>query len=222
LLFGTAFRPPNAYELYYESPGSQDDNPDLDPERIRTLEAVYERYSQDRRWRAGASAYWNTIEDLIVLGTDPLDGELVHENVAEVRGLGLELELEHSLENGARFVLGHTWQRTEDVATHERLVNSPEHATVLRSEWPLFERAATLGLALHAMDQRRTLAGETGGFARLDATLTSRQLAPGLTLSFGVANVFDREYADPVGEELVQDALEQDGRTWRLALAWRP
>lgn len=222
LLFGTAFRPPNAYELYYESTGSQKANPDLDPESIRTLEAVHERYTPDRRWRTGVSAYWNRIEDLIVLRADPLDGELVHGNLSAARGLGLELELEHTLEGGARVVLAHAWQRTEDEATGERLVNSPEHLTTLRSDWPLFGGVVDLGLAAHAMDQRRTLAGETGGFARVDASLVSRRLGHGLTLSFGVQNLFDREYADPVGSELVQDALEQDGRTWRLALLWRP
>lgn len=222
LLLGTAFRPPNAYELYYDSDGSQKANPDLDPERIETIEGVHERYSSDRRWRGGLSAYWNRIEDLIVLGTDPLDGELVHENVSEARGLGLELELEHTLANGARLVVSHAWQRTEDEASGERLVNSPEHLTTLRSEWPLCQGGLQLGVAAHAMDHRRTLSGETGGFARVDLNLTTRELGRGFTLALGVANVFDRAYADPVGSELVQDALEQDGRTWRLALAWRP
>ena len=222
LLLGTAFRPPNAYELYYESAGSQKANPDLEPERIETLEGVHERYSADRRWRGGVSAYFNRIEDLIVLGTDPLDGELVHANVSEARGLGLELELEHTLAGGARLVVSHAWQRTEDVESGERLVNSPEHLTTLRSEWPLFDGAAELGLAAHAMDHRRTLAGETGGFARVDLQLATRTFARGFSCSLGLANVFDREYADPVGSELVQDALEQDGRTWRLTLAWRP
>jgi iron complex outermembrane receptor protein len=91
----------------------------------------------------------------------------------------------------------------------------------LRSEIPLFEGAFELGVAAHAMDHRRTLTGETGGFARLDLNLATREFGRGFTLSLGVANVFDRAYADPVGSELVQDALLQDGRTWRLALAWR-
>lgn len=220
LLFGTAFRPPNAYELYYEAPGSQKASPGLEPETITSLEAVHERYSGDHRWRGGVSAYWNRIEDLIVLGVDPLDGLLVHENVGAATGLGLELELEHRLDSGASFVLSHAWQRSEDDETGERLVNSPEHLTTLRSEWPLGE-TFTLGLAAHAMDQRRTLAGETGGFARFDLNLAGH-LGHGLELGLLVSNLLDREYADPVGSELVQDALEQDGRALRLSLTWRP
>jgi len=222
LLFGTAFRPPNAYELHYETPGSQKANTELEPETIRSLEAVHERYSGDRRWRGGVSAYWSRIEDLIVLGVDPLDDLLVHENVGEVTGFGLELEAEHRLDSGASFVLSHAWQRTEDEETGERLVNSPEHLTTLRSEWPLLDDALELGLSAHAMDQRRTLAGETAGFVRFDLALASRRLGHGLEAEFLVANLFDAEYADPVGSELVQDSIEQDGRTLRLTLIWRP
>jgi len=221
LLFGSAFRPPNAYELNYEAPGSQKASPGLEPETIRSLEAVHERYSADHRWRGGVSAYWNRIEDLIVLAEDPLDGLLVHENVGAVTGLGLELELEHRLASGASFVLSHAWQRSEDDETGERLVNSPENLTTLRGEWPLVAETLTVGLAVHAMDRRRTLAGETGGFARFDLNLAGH-LRHGLELGLLVGNLFDREYADPVGSELVQDALEQDGRTLRLSLTWRP
>lgn len=222
LLFGTAFRPPNAYELYYESPGSQKANTGLEPETIRSLEAVHERYSADRRWRGGVSAYWNRIEDLIVLGVDPLDDLLVHENVGEVTGFGLELEAEHRLDSGASFVLSHAWQRTEDEETGERLVNSPEHLTTLRSAWTFLDGALELGLSAHAMDHRRTLAGESAGFVRFDLALASRRLGHGLEAELLVANLLDEEYSDPVGSELVQDALEQDGRALRLTLLWRP
>jgi len=222
LLLGSAFRPPNAYELSYEAPGSQKANPELEPETIVSVEGIHERYSADHRWRAGLSAYWNRIEDLIVLGVDADDGLFVHENVGTATGLGLELELEHRLNSGASLVLSHAWQRSEDEETGERLVNSPEHQTTLRTEWPLLDGGARLGLAAHALDRRRTLAGESAGFVRVDANLASRVLGHGLELELTATNLLDAQYADPVGSELVQDALEQDGRALRLTLTWRP
>jgi iron complex outermembrane receptor protein len=72
------------------------------------------------------------------------------------------------------------------------------------------------------IDKRRTLLGETDGYARVDVALSARELLPGLVASIAVENVLDVDYSDPVGAELVQDALLQDGRTFLLRLVWRP
>jgi iron complex outermembrane receptor protein len=40
LIYGTAFRAPNNFELYYQVPGQQAANPDLKPETITTYELV--------------------------------------------------------------------------------------------------------------------------------------------------------------------------------------
>ncbi|MSR62843.1 MAG: TonB-dependent receptor [Planctomycetes bacterium] len=222
LVYGSAFRPPNAYELYYEDGFSQKANSDLQPETIRTLEGIHERYFAARRWRLAVSAYYNSIQDLIVQGVDPGDGLLVYTNAADATGIGVELELEHRFASGGRAQASWAWQRTEDSATGERLVNSPEHVLQLQLAAPLIEERLELGLELRALAERRTLGGETGAFALLDATLSARELAPGLVCSLRVENLLDREYADPVGLELVQDALAQDGRTLLLRLEWRP
>jgi outer membrane receptor protein involved in Fe transport len=41
------------------------------------------------------------------------------------------------------------------------------------------------------------------------------------TVQAGVYNVFDREFADPVGAEFVQDAIPQDGRTAAVKVGFR-
>lgn len=222
LVYGSAFRPPNAYELYYDDGFSQKSNPDLAPETIETLEGIHERYFDRRTWRLATSVYANRIEDLITQGIDPGDGLLVFTNADEARGLGLELELEHRLENGTRMQASWAWQRTEDVATGERLANSPEHVVQIQLDSPLLEDRLRLGLELRGLDRRRASTGESAGFLLLDATLSSRELLPGLFLSVGVDNLLDREYADPVGPELVQNALAQDGRGVFLRVEWHP
>ena len=39
---------------------------------------------------------------------------------------------------------------------------------------------------------------------------------PGLELQGSVYNLFDERYADPAGPSFVQNAIEQDGRTFLL------
>ncbi len=62
LLYGEAFRAPNVYELYYNQVGSRG-NPDLDPETLRTTEAVFEQYLRGRL-RLTVAAFYTDIEDL--------------------------------------------------------------------------------------------------------------------------------------------------------------
>jgi outer membrane receptor for ferrienterochelin and colicins len=45
ILYGSAFRPPNVMELYYDAPDlGQNGNPGLGPEKIKTYELIFEQY----------------------------------------------------------------------------------------------------------------------------------------------------------------------------------
>jgi outer membrane receptor for ferrienterochelin and colicin len=62
-----------------------------------------------------------------------------------------------------------------------------------------------------------TLAGNvTGGFTVAHFTLSGRKLLPWLEVSASVYNLLDKSYADPGGEEHVQDTIPQDGRSFRV------
>jgi iron complex outermembrane receptor protein len=56
---------------------------------------------------------------------------------------------------------------------------------------------------------------------RTDLTLSSERLIPGAEVSAGIYNLFDRRYDDPVSDAHVQDAIEQDRRTFRVKLTVR-
>ncbi|WP_170942255.1 TonB-dependent receptor, partial [Noviherbaspirillum denitrificans] len=53
-----------------------------------------------------------------------------------------------------------------------------------------------------------------------NVTLSAMRLAPGLELSSSIYNLFDRRYADPGAAEHAQDAIVQNGRTYRIKLAY--
>lgn len=56
----------------------------------------------------------------------------------------------------------------------------------------------------------------TVGYTVANFTLSGRKLLPWLEVSASVYNLFDKAYADPGGQEHVQDTIPQDGRTFRL------
>src|SRR5574337_1125238 len=112
-VYGRAFRAPNAYELYYNDGTSQKASPDLNPEIIDTYEIIYEQYF-GKHLRGTIVGFYNSIDDLIALRTDPKDGLLVFDNIDEVRAKGIESELEAKWESGFEGRTSYTIQETVD------------------------------------------------------------------------------------------------------------
>jgi outer membrane receptor protein involved in Fe transport len=220
-LYGTAFRAPNVYELYYSTAGIQKGNPALMPEKIVTYEFVVE-HSLQPNFRLTANIYRNRISDNISQITDPADGMLVFVNAGQVDAQGAEFEAERLWNGGARLRASYAWQISRDKETGDELINSPRHLAKLNYSVPVWGDRLRTGLELQYTGSRKTLAGGTAnGHLLTNLTLLSENLARNLTLSATVNNLFDQRYSDPGGQEHVQDLIAQDGRSFRLKLGYR-
>lgn len=220
LLYGTAFRAPNNYEMFSASALAKI-NPDLKPEKITTYELVAEHEVQ-QNFRLTGSIYRNNISDLINQVLDPTDGLLVFQNIGRVKSQGVELEAERAWANEHRIRASYAWQITRNQLTNAELENSPHHLAKLNYSVPLSGEALRAGAELQFTGSRKTLAGNTtGGFVTANLTLLSQELAQGADISATVYNLFDRRYADPARPEHAQDAIQQDGRSFRLKLDYR-
>jgi iron complex outermembrane receptor protein len=222
LLYGSSFRTPNDYELYYSSPTSLPPiapNPDLKPEKIRTYEVVYEQYVGDAA-RMALSGYYYDITDLINQGPDGL-GNSMFVNLDEVKAKGIELELDNKWSNGIEGRISYTLQRAEDTVTGEPLTNSPAHLGKLNLVVPIVKDMAGAGIEEQYMSRRRSLGGDyAGSFFITNVTLFSQPVLDHLGMSVSVYNLFDKQYGDPVSADLVQSILLQDGRSCRLKLVY--
>ena len=226
LLYGTAFRAPNAYESFYAFPGQQIGNPALRPEKIKTWEAVVERYLPGN-WRLTATGYSYNVDGLIsqVPVADPATGGVLlqYQNLGNVNARGVEFEAEHSSSSGAKLRASFTAQTARD-DTGARLSNSPKHLAKLNYSIPLSGDKLRAGLELQYTGRRITTFGETGGFLLTNLTLLGEKLKPGLELSASIYNLFDRKYADPVAFDVgvpARDVIQQDGRSFRFKLTYR-
>ncbi len=221
LIYGSAFRAPNAVELYYKGGLDFKLNPNLKPETIRTYELVCEQLIGDNL-RATAVGFYNKIKDLITLTVDPSDNMFVYENIGGATAKGLEFELEGKWENGLSGRVSYTLQETKDKTTGERLTNSPEHLAKLNVTVPLLKDKILVGLEEQFMSKRKTLKGDYTNTSYLtNVTLFSRNLVKNMEASVSVYNLFDYHYGDPGSEEHRQDIIEQDGRTFRFKLTYR-
>jgi len=219
-VYGSAYRVPNVYERYYAPAPTNEANPSLAPERIRTLELVAEQ-GIGARARLSGTLYRYQMRDLIGLTTDPLNGALVYRNMNRAEARGLEMAGEWQGESvHARASV--SLQDARDEATGQILTNAPRRLAKLSFSVPLGVRALRAAFDAQFVGRRRTLAGnEIGGYTVANLTLAYGGLAKGADLSFSAYNLFDRGYSDPGSVEHLQDAIGQDGRTLRVKLTWR-
>ncbi|HPC96090.1 MAG TPA: TonB-dependent receptor [Sedimentisphaerales bacterium] len=222
LLYGRAFRAPNAYELYYHDGGYSQKAPlELDPETIDTYEIVLER-ALASNLNATLNGFYYVMDDLIGQYTDPDDGLLVFRNIEEVEARGVELALAGRWENGLGVRTSYSYVEAENKDTEETLVDSPRHLAKLNLIAPVVKDTLFAGLEIQYNGRSRTLAGEQADdFLLTNLALTYTSPSKRLEIAAGLYNLFDVDYSYPAFGEHRQDQIEQDGRTFRIRLLYR-
>lgn len=205
--WGQGFRAPSTNELY--APGFGGffaGNPDLRPERSRSLEAAL-------GWEGDAtgvelSAYRSRVTDLIAFAGPVFRAT----NINQARLEGLELEGRTAL--GIVGLRGHLgWQRAEDASTGAALLRRAPRKAALSLDLPVGE-AFRLGLDTTAAARRRDFDGPLGGYARVDLRAEAR-LGGGWVLRGRLENLLDRDYT-------LASGFATPDRSGLLELAWTP
>jgi iron complex outermembrane receptor protein len=221
LLYGEAFRAPNAYELFWFQDGFAKANPALKPETNRTSELVLEQ-ALGSTVSVGATAFYYRVRDLITQQTDPNDELLVYNNVDRIEAHGVELDAEGRLPYGVRSRASYTFQSSRNEQTSQVLTNSPAHVAQLRILTPLGRPGLFAGFESRYLSERRTLEGNWVSPAFVsNLTVYTHHPKTGLELSASVFNLFDNRYSDPASEEHRQDSIVQNGRTLRVTIAYQ-
>jgi len=218
VLYGSAFRSPNPYELYFQHGDStQKASESLESETIDTYEMILEQ-RLNNSLSLVASIYKNEIHDLITLDTDPADDLLVFINGGSATAVGTELELYGSWQDGWSGSLSYTYQDAED-NNGDWLVNSPHNMIKFNVIAPLMKTELSAGLEVQYQSKRKTIADdETSSFVVTNLTLFNQGSVGGLQVAISVYNLFDTTYSHPGSEEHRQDQLEQNGRSFWLKL----
>jgi outer membrane receptor for ferrienterochelin and colicins len=221
VLYGAAFRAPNAYELFWQQSGIGKANPALQPETNRTSEVVLERYL-GRHLRVTGTGFYYTVKGLITQQTDAVDSLLVYKNVEAIKAHGLELELDGNWPSGLEGRVSYAYQDSRNQTTRLPLTNSPGHVAHFNLITPLVARNVFAGFGVRYISERRTIAGDTVAPAFVPSiTVSSRRLGKGMELAASVHNLLGSKYRDPGSEEHRQDSIVQIGRTVRFKLTYK-
>ena len=230
LLYGTSFRAPSPYDLYYTDP-IQIPNPQLKPEKIQTYEAIIE-YQPERSLRLTAVGFHYHVKNLIQLkelpsqnaSTDPPNQNI---NIGSNKAWGAEFEVEKLWDYGSRLRASYTWVNAYDSSNNEKLINSPSNLFKLNFSTPLFENRLRAGFEAQYTDSRKTLDNaKISGYPLFNLTLTTgdklfKGYLEGFEVSGSIYNLFDRRYASVTSDEFIQRTIPQNGRNLRLVFSYR-
>jgi outer membrane receptor for ferrienterochelin and colicins len=221
LLYGTAFRAPEPFELAPDYGAFFDNNPNLKPETIGSLEGIVEQQFGPNFTLSG-SVFRNRINDLITIGTNPSDNQDEYFNSEKAVATGVEVELDARLTGDLQGRASYSYVNATQPVTQQTLANSPQQLGKLDLSIPVVKRRLFANLDAQYTSSAQTLAGNTlGGFSVLNFTSLGHTLGKPLDLSGSVYNVFNKKYFDPGRPEDPEDSIQQDGRNFRIKLTGR-
>jgi outer membrane cobalamin receptor len=210
--FGTGIRPPDAYEIAFT------DNPDLKPERSRSVEAGIDASLAALPVTLDGTFFHNAFDDLIVsVGTFGDASRYRTDNISNARAQGLELGGTWRPASGITLRVAYTWLDTEILAVDrarqapppfevgDPLIRRPRHQAsadllVSRGRVAGFVDVGGRGRTLDVDPSLGTFGGlfPSAGFVVANAGLTLR--VHRLVEVFGrVTNAFDRAYEEVLG-----------------------
>ena len=198
LLYGSAFRAPNLYEMYYAAPGTNTPNPSLRPEGCDTYEVVWERQWGDG-WSTSVDPYIWTMSHTLGDATLP-DNSIQIQNVGASRAYGIEGEIQKKWDNGARLRA----YGSLGLADHEgeTLTHSP--AWIIGAAWsiPVINARTFLSVDPQIVGPMKSdLDQYTNPSFITNVVLTSKDVVKGVDLQLGVYNLFSEFARLPRNDE---------------------
>lgn len=210
--YGTAFKAPSFNELYFPFFG----NPDLDPERSKSVELGVRDQVSWGRW--SLNAHHTDVDDLIAVACDPVTFICLPVNVGQARIRGLEAVVGTQLV-GWDVNAGLTLLDPKDRRSGPNRGNLlPRRAEEM---FNLDLNRATgpwrFGATLNAVGRRYDDLANTrrlGGYATVDAR-AEYALTKDVALGARIGNAFDKEYE-------TAKLFNQDGRNFFFTVRYQP
>ena len=211
---GTGIRPPSAFEIAFT------DNPGLEAERTRSVDAGVEQAFASGRVVMEATAFFNRYDNLIVsVGPSLRDASRFRtDNLANSRARGLEVTATGRTARGFEARATYTWLHTEILALDateaeapgpfsvgDALLRRPRHqgSVELSLTQPRFSVFTSIGTRSRTLDIDPSF-GSFGGFfdnpGYALVNLGGRiRVSAGIELTARVLNLLDRDYEEALG-----------------------
>lgn len=221
LLYATAFRAPTYAELYLTNNPAYVGNPELKPEKMKTLELSLGHTYQDHT--KGRLTYFNNRyqEKIGFIFSGP--GYRI-DNSGGANIQGLELEMQHRLTQGSELYANVSYQDAKDSVSNasladvaKRMANVGTNIAVISNVNVNANLRATGGMPRASGDARQAVAG----YGVMDVAVNVKKLAKGLDVRVVVHNLLDKKYVDAAMMGGVISDHPRAGRTFMLELGYK-
>ncbi len=219
MMYGQAFRAPTFAEQYNKNGPGWLGNPDVQPEKVKTVEVSLSADITDSI-SAGLTYFHNDISDLIGFSEPDANGTSTTANLHSVTSQGIELEMKAKFRRGSYLAANYTYQKPEDSDTGRELPDVPTHkgnimANIRLSKYFIwYTHLFFKGKTPRAEGDSRD---EVPGYELVNTTLTVRKFSEkldGLELKASVYNLFDKDYVDPAPPDTLPGDYPQPGRSF--------
>ena len=220
LLYGKAFRAPNAYERKWEDPlyGFKENSNGLSPENAYTSEFIWD-YKITNYLSSSASFYYYKINDLIDQIEDMEDGLYYFENHGKTEAFGTDISFEGKFNYSTGAYLRFSYQNAKDESLNT-LTNSPSHLLKLGVFYKILT-PVNLAFEYKYGSKRITVyETETDPIHLAKVNIFTDPIFDHLTFSFSVNNLFDILIKHPGGWEHLQPSIIQPGRNFNFSIRY--
>lgn len=212
--YGHSFNPPPLYQVYRDGGGSMGNviaNPNLDPETSDTLEIGMKKKINEKT-NLGITLYQVKTNDKIIYTTHYVPGTndklyKMYENYGKEKRKGIELEIEHKFNDNWHTYFNYSWQhgKVEQSCvadTNLKDVNATDYGIprhLLHAGIDYTNDKFNANLDCQYVSERQAPDDVTGEYGAEDAyfivsTAFSYKISQGLTVQFGIDNLFDKEF----------------------------
>lgn len=221
LLYATAFKAPAFDELYLTNNPAYVGNPNLKPERMKTLElSLGHTYREHTKGRL--TYFRNRYQDKVKLF--PLGSGYLIDNGGGANIQGLELEMQHRLSKDSELYANVSYLDAKDRDSKARLEEVAQRMANVGANLAVMPRVnlnanlrATSGTPRANGDARKPVSG----YGIMDVAVNVREFARGLSLRASIHNLFDKTYVDAATAGGVTSDHPREGRTVMLELGYK-
>ncbi len=217
-IYGTAYRIPNIYELYYFDRMTTKQSTGLKTEKINSTELTIE-HRLAKNLFFSITTFNNLLSDLIDTRTDPADTLSYFQNISHATSRGIEFEIQSSCIDKIRASINYSLQ-TAFGDNNEKLPNSPRGIANFRVSYTFLPKTFA-ALSMHYESPRiyeashvTAESSSTSAFLLTNFLLQTSIAHPDLTFRLKVNNLFNVDYSYPVNFEFLQKEIQQDRRTF--------
>lgn len=209
LLYGEAFRAPDFGDLYAENLFGANGNPDLKPEKIKTLELSISSVVGKNLF-GHVTLFDSKMTDLIVSGQ-------VARNEGENKTRGVETEFRYELTEGSYIAANYTYNNATQNGHDFR--EAPKHKGNIQFNWK-FKQNFNANFLGYFQSDAPTISGvDNHGYGVWSATLIASDIIPKTNIKLSINNVFDKNYQYP--GRSIPSGYDAPGRSIQVGISYR-